>query len=116
MPILSIADLLGADLSDADLRGASLSDANLSDANLRGADLSRANLSDANLRGANLSGAIVTNTRFWHLAVEYLTKKRKILSSAVQSLMMAQETENLARCLYLADGDKPLHLNLAILF
>ena len=43
-----------ADLSGADLRGASLSDADLSGANLRRADLSDADLSGANLSGANL--------------------------------------------------------------
>ena len=50
-------DLRGADLSDADLRGANLSDADLSDADLRGANLRGADLSDADLRGANLRGA-----------------------------------------------------------
>ena len=49
---LSDANLRDANLSDADLSGADLSDANLSDANLSGADLSGANLRDANLRGA----------------------------------------------------------------
>jgi len=43
------ANLWGADLQDANLRGA-----NLQDANLRGANLQDANLQDANLRGANL--------------------------------------------------------------
>ena len=47
----------GANLIDANLRGANLSDANLRDANLLGANLSGANLRDANLLGANLSGA-----------------------------------------------------------
>ena len=42
----------GADLRDADLRGAYLSGADLRDADLRGADLS-----DAYLRGADLFGA-----------------------------------------------------------
>ena len=54
---LSYANLRGAILSDADLRGANLSDANLSDANLIYADLSYANLSDANLIYADLSYA-----------------------------------------------------------
>ncbi|WP_186019905.1 pentapeptide repeat-containing protein [Burkholderia gladioli] len=49
--------LRGADLRDANLRGADLSGADLRDANLRGADLSGADLSGANLRGADLSGA-----------------------------------------------------------
>ena len=61
------ADLRGASLCDAnlshiDLRGASLCDANLSHIDLRGADLRGANLWSANLRSvdlsyANLSGA-----------------------------------------------------------
>ena len=59
---LSDANLSGADLSDADLRRADLSGADLSDADLRRADLRRANLSgadlsDADLRRADLSGA-----------------------------------------------------------
>lgn len=44
--------LKGANLTDADLRGAHLVGANLTDAKLKGA-----NLTDANLRWANLSGA-----------------------------------------------------------
>ncbi|ECX6355947.1 pentapeptide repeat-containing protein [Salmonella enterica subsp. enterica serovar Muenchen] len=56
------ADLYGANLRDADLRGADLRDANLYganllDANLRGADLYGANLRGADLYGANLYGA-----------------------------------------------------------
>jgi len=59
---LSDAYLSGANLSGANLRGADLSDAYLSDAylsgaNLRGANLRGANLSDADLRGADLRGA-----------------------------------------------------------
>ena len=56
------ADLSGADLRDADLRGAGLRYADLSGANLRGAglryaDLSGANLIGADLRDANMRGA-----------------------------------------------------------
>ena len=54
---LSDANLKGADLSDADLRGANLKGADLSDANLKGADLSDADLRGANLKGADLSDA-----------------------------------------------------------
>ncbi|MEM7579089.1 MAG: pentapeptide repeat-containing protein [Cyanobacteria bacterium P01_A01_bin.80] len=54
---LSGVDFRGADLNDADLSGADLSDADLSDADLSGADLSDADLSDADLSGADLSGA-----------------------------------------------------------
>ena len=46
-----------ADLSNADLREADLSDVNLSYAYLRGADLSDVNLSYANLSGVDLRGA-----------------------------------------------------------
>ena len=56
------ANLIGADLGDANLRsanlgGADLEDANLIGANLRGADLGGANLIGANLGGADLGGA-----------------------------------------------------------
>ena len=51
------ANLLGADLSEADLSRANLSEADLSWANLSEADLSEADLSWANLSEANLSGA-----------------------------------------------------------
>ncbi|EFP5238621.1 pentapeptide repeat-containing protein, partial [Salmonella enterica] len=44
----------GANLCDANLRGADLCDANLCDTNLRGADLYGADLRDANLCGADL--------------------------------------------------------------
>ena len=46
--------LRGADLSDAFLGGADLSEADLYGADLSGASLSEADLSEANLRGANL--------------------------------------------------------------
>jgi hypothetical protein len=58
---LSDANLRGANLSDADLINADLSGANLSDADLRGADLRGANLINADLSGANLSGANLIN-------------------------------------------------------
>ncbi|MBX9496093.1 pentapeptide repeat-containing protein [Yersinia enterocolitica] len=51
------ADLRDADLCGADLRGANLRDADLCGANLCGADLRGADLRDANLCGANLRGA-----------------------------------------------------------
>ena len=57
------AVLRGADLSDADLRGANLRGADLGDADLGGADLSGADLSDADLRGAYLSGADLGDIR-----------------------------------------------------
>ncbi|WP_443582232.1 pentapeptide repeat-containing protein [Salmonella enterica] len=51
------ADLCGADLRDADLCGANLLDADLCGADLRDADLCGANLCGADLRGADLRGA-----------------------------------------------------------
>jgi len=61
------ADLRGAYLQDANLRwaylrGADLQDANLRDANLQGADLQRADLQGAYLRGADLQGADIDYT------------------------------------------------------
>jgi hypothetical protein len=50
-----------ANLSNADLRDANLSNADLFGANLRGANLSNADLFGANLRGANLFGANLRN-------------------------------------------------------
>lgn len=59
--VLIRANLIGAYLRDADLRGADLRKANLSgadlrEADLRGADLRKANLSGSDLREADLSG------------------------------------------------------------
>ncbi len=59
---LRSADLLGtnlsgADLQNADLRRMNLRDVNLSSANLQGADLYRANMNGVNLTDANLKGA-----------------------------------------------------------
>ena len=51
------ADLLGADLQQANLRWADLQQADLRWANLQGADLRWADLQEANLRGADLQGA-----------------------------------------------------------
>lgn len=67
---LSDCDLRGATLKHARLRGADLSRANLRQANLRFADLRRANLSEAildeaNLTLANCHGATFTRALFW---------------------------------------------------
>lgn len=51
------ADLRGADLSEAYLGGADLRRADLSEADLSGANLTRADIRRADLSGANLSGA-----------------------------------------------------------
>ena len=55
---LTAADLSRSNLAYTDLSGANLTGANLKGANLTGADLSGANLTGANLKGANLTGII----------------------------------------------------------
>ena len=56
---LSEADLRGANLEEANLYGAYLTKASLTKANLYGAYLVGAKLREANLRGADLSGAVL---------------------------------------------------------
>jgi uncharacterized protein YjbI with pentapeptide repeats len=55
---LEEAVLVGADLRNADLRDAKLRNADLRGANLMGADFGNADLKRADLEGANLMGAI----------------------------------------------------------
>jgi len=55
----------GANLSEASLWGANLSEANLSEASLWGADLEGANLYEANLCGADLEGANLSEASLW---------------------------------------------------
>jgi hypothetical protein len=57
---LSDADLTGADLTDASLTGAFLTDADLTDATLTGAFLDGTTLSRADLTDANLTGTFLT--------------------------------------------------------
>ena len=66
---LDIETLSGADLSGANLRYANLRGADLSGANLRYANLSGANLRDANLSGADLSGANLRGLKIQKTAV-----------------------------------------------
>ena len=54
---LADADLVHADLRDADLSGTALQHANLSQINLDGANLRKADLSFTTLQGASLRGA-----------------------------------------------------------
>ena len=60
---LADADLVHAQLRDADLEGAKLQRANLSQAQLDGANLRNANLSYTSLQGASLRGADLTGSR-----------------------------------------------------
>jgi uncharacterized protein YjbI with pentapeptide repeats len=58
------ADLMGANLAGADLRGANLRGAYLIAANLRGANLREADMIGADLRDADLGGADLTGAIF----------------------------------------------------
>ena len=60
------ADLLSADLQDANLLSADLLSADLQDANLLSADLRHANLQGANLQGADLQYADLQGADLWH--------------------------------------------------
>ena len=61
LPVRIVANLRGADLTDANLTAADLTRADLTRANLAGADLTRANLTRAHLTGANLRRANLTD-------------------------------------------------------
>ncbi len=61
---LSNADLVGADLTNANLVGVNLTNADLVGADLINAILVMANLSNADLMGANLSGASIYEVRW----------------------------------------------------
>ncbi|MDB4683732.1 leucine-rich repeat protein, partial [bacterium] len=56
-----IIAVAGADLTDANLTGADLTDIDLTGANLTGADLTGADLTDIDLTGANLTGAALSD-------------------------------------------------------
>ena len=62
---LADADLVHADLRDADLSEAQLMRANLGQAQLDGANLREADLSFTSLRGASLRGADLTGSRLY---------------------------------------------------
>lgn len=75
---LTNANLMGADLERANLKGAALTNANLGGADLEKANLGTANLSEANLSGAelekaNLMGANLTNTNLMGASLEKAT-------------------------------------------
>lgn len=64
------ADLTGANLEQSDLRDADLSEAELAGAILRGAKLQGARLSAANLKGADLTRAVLTGATLEHAQLE----------------------------------------------
>ena len=84
---LSNADLNGANLWNAnliyaDLNGANLSNAGLWKANLSSADLSNANLSNTDLSSADLTYANLTSTNLINTDLKYANLKRANLSDA----------------------------------
>ena len=89
-----IPDLMGADMREANLRGANLSQSNLSMANLRGADLSESNLSLANLWGAIMREANLRDAIFADDVPSYdptlLPKIKEIVLANADSLEMEQ--------------------------
>ena len=84
-----------SDLHLANLRGANLSEANLNQANLHWANLNQANLSEADLRGANLHWANLSEANL-HGAIEI-----PVLVAAQLSILPAGELRGFKR---LADG------------
>jgi Pentapeptide repeats (8 copies) len=81
-PDLGGANLNGANLREANLRGADLSGANLSEANLRRADLSGANLRRAFLSGAFLNWADLSGANLTAAFLGEANLSRAILSSS----------------------------------
>ena len=84
---LKYANLTGANLAGAYLKGAYLTGANLSDANLKGATLlitklTGATLTGANLIGANLSGATLTGANLESANLESANLENATLTGA----------------------------------
>ena len=80
---LRYADLRGACLWNANLDGADLRDANLWNADLRGANLSCADLNDADLSSAFLGGANLWNANLWCADLRYADLKDANLKYAI---------------------------------
>jgi uncharacterized protein YjbI with pentapeptide repeats len=99
--------LWGADLEEADLRGADLKRSDLEEAVLSGADLSTsdlrgAKLRGADLRGANLEGADLMETNLKRADLEGVDLRRAIFLQAEQlcdakTLYQAELDPHLAR-------------------
>ena len=75
-------DLVGANLTRADLNGAHLGGANLARADLTSAGLPSADLTDANLRGADLTGAILTDANLRGADLSFANLARANLTRA----------------------------------
>src|SRR6266508_4620564 len=81
--ILNGVDLIGADLSRANLEDVSLDSANLFGVNLTDANLSRANLSRANLNNASLGRARLNAANFFHASLDSAGLFQASLNSAI---------------------------------
>lgn len=81
-PLLSGANLHGADLSMARLHGADLIGTKLSGANLRSANLSQADLRDANLSEANLRGVYLYGADLHGADIREAGLERTVLQGA----------------------------------
>jgi uncharacterized protein YjbI with pentapeptide repeats len=79
---LTKANLEKANLAGADLRTANLTSANLTEANLTGANLANANLTDANLTDANLTNANLAMTLLPHAKLFFADLQQACLFSA----------------------------------
>ena len=72
-----MANLEGANLSNANLEGTDLSNANLSRADLSGANLEGTDLSEANLDGTKLAGVIQASISFLKINENITTDPRR---------------------------------------
>jgi|GEM_PF-1626094 len=105
---LDLADLMGVNLENADLSGASFVSADLRRANLAGADLTNANLESAYLRradlraaklaGANLTGAYLAEADLRGaagLTIESLKAAATLYKAKLDAALMEQAAEEM---------------------
>jgi uncharacterized protein YjbI with pentapeptide repeats len=103
--LLQEADLIGANLRNADLRLATLHDANLIGANLREADLREANLIEADLSLAHLSGADLSDAHLRDAALIGVDLSNADLSDAEVTQAQLEDAGSLAGAI-MPDGSK----------
>ena len=93
---LNKVSLIGADLSKANLKGANLSWAILKSTSLRGSDLSYGKLIKVNLQNADLSGANLRNS---DLSGAYLRESNLTNADLSQAKLIGAITTNAVFCL-----------------
>ena len=91
---MSLADMRGTNLRGADLSGADLRGANMSGTDLRGADMSGANMSLADMRGTDLRGADMSlaDMRGTDMRGSYLSGAKNIPEIACARLTIVPES------------------------